>query len=153
STYATSASPRSASMMAAMRVVSSMVRRAASIAGDTSLVRIPLRDASALTRSLSRAPADRATVIVRYDIDAAGAKPTAAPWNPITIGFDWGGAGRFAIVDFATDANAPRSGKRENVAPNGLNAIDVTMPVIVGPFPATNDTDAPPICELVTVTT
>jgi hypothetical protein len=29
----------------------------------------------------------------------------------------------------------------------------VTVPMIVGPFPATNDTDAPPICALVTVTT
>ncbi len=50
-------------------------------------------------------------------------------------------------------ANPTCSGDREKVAPNGFTAIDVTVPMIVGPFPATNDVDAPPICALVTVTT
>jgi hypothetical protein len=89
---------------------------------------------------------------VRYDIEAAGANPSPVPLKPITIRFDRGRGG-FALGDLAAEANPTFAGEREKVAPNGLKAIDVTMPEIVGPFPATNDTDAPPICELVTVTT
>src|SRR5689334_12895416 len=54
--------------------------------------------------------------------------------------------------DVATPSRAPRE-DRENVAPNGDTPLDATLPVIVAPLLAMNDTDAPPICELVTVTT
>jgi hypothetical protein len=101
---------------------------------------------------VSRAPADRATVIVRYDIEAAGANPSAAPLKPMTIRFDRGG-GWFPLGALVAEAKVTFVGARENVAPNGSNAIDVIVPEIVGPFPATKATDAPPICELVTVTT
>ncbi len=129
-------------MTEAMRVVSSIVRRAARIAGDTSVRRNPCRAASAPTLSLSRAPADRAVVIVRYAAEPAGANPSAALLKPITIRFD---RGLFVVTPLVLVANPTCSGDREKVAPNRFRAIDVTVPMIVGPFPATNDTDAPPI--------
>ena len=58
-----------------------------------------------------------------------------------------------ALALRALFANAAPSVAREKLGAKGFTAIDVTVPMIVGPFPATKDTDAPPICALVTVTT
>jgi hypothetical protein len=102
------------------------------------------------TLALSRAPADRAVAIVRYAAEPTGANPSAALLNPITIRFD---CGRFVEAPLVVAASPTCSGDREKVAPNGFTAMAVTVPMIVGPFPATNDTDAPPICALVTVRT
>src|SRR5512133_3696065 len=49
---------------------------------------------------------------------------------------------------------AVRDDEREKLAPNGKPPADVTVPLMVAPLFATNETDAPVAsCELVTVTT
>src|SRR5262245_48568342 len=59
---------------------------------------------------------------------------------------------RVARCAAVVDSEADRPGMRENVA-KGDVAADVTVPLIVAPFVATNDTDTPVICVDVTVTT
>ena len=58
-----------------------------------------------------------------------------------------------AANDLAVDASTTRDGSRLNVLANGFTTAGVTVPTIVAPLPATNDTDAAGICALVTVTT
>ena len=148
STQATFGSSRSAAIVASMFVVSATLKRAATTAGEISAWLSACCFDSVVTASLIRADACRATSIERYALDAALAKPSASLLNPTTIRS--GEKRRFRAPE--GDSVAPRAGERENVA-KGVPPAAATVPVIIAPLLATNDTDTPTICVLVTVTT
>src|ERR1051325_6737697 len=90
-----------------------------------------------------RAIAVRATEMLRYAPDPAAATPSVPFRKPITIRSDEACRVKLRCAP-AVAARAKRDA-RENVAPNGSTPLDVTVPLIVAPLLATNETDAPVI--------
>src|SRR3954470_22413717 len=93
----------------------------------------------------------RAVVIDRYAADPATATPIAPLLKPTTMRFDRRGGGAKRAP--AEADNCAAAGVREKLVPNGSVLVVVTVPVITAPLSATNETDAPVTCVLVTVTT
>src|SRR6516162_3241493 len=83
-------------------------------------------------------------------MDAGAASPIASVLNPTMMRSVDGRRVTLRVGDALSDAE--RGGTRENVA-NGVTGAALTVPVIVAPLLARNDTDTPAICVDVTVTT
>src|SRR5579862_4984145 len=140
-TQATFGSARSVAITASICVVSAILTRAATIAGEISAPVSPLAALNADTRVLIALIVARAVVIERYATEPAASTPSIPFLKPITIRFV---DGRRAPARLATVLVACRAA-RENVGAKALTVFDVTTPVIVAPLLATNDTDPPVI--------
>src|SRR6185503_11373534 len=149
STHATLGSVRNDAITASICVVSVASKRVASMAGETRALRNGCDAASDAARLCNCNIALRATDMERYAPEPAAATPSLSLRKPTTMRFDIGRRVTVRWLPMPSD----RAGERENVAPKMFVFAGVTTPLIVAPLLATNDTDAPEMLALVTVTT